>query len=175
MIIQSIFLYVWQNKVTHYYFGGSLKSTRKMVAVSLVSFQANQNVQCVQLTFDKNSSYKNTVQKDFLNFFTLFRNCGMSHKQRSIPFKCKFEEEKPPKNMLFFSIEPSFSSSNEKCSKKQVLESIKKQQQERQQQFSPNKDTLFCHEVSLFPRFTMAFAQSCPSHQPLLERNIWNV
>ena len=113
--------------------------------------------------------------KIFSIFFTLFRNSGMSHKQRSIPFKCKFEEEKPPKNMLFFSIEPSFSSSNEKCSKKQVLESIKKQQQERQQQFSPNKDTLFCHEVSLFPRFTMAFAQSCPSHQPLLKRNIWNV
>ena len=83
-----------------------------MVAVSLVSFQANQNIITVcQINFWQNSSYDRTLWKDFLNFFTLSQNSGMSHEQRNIPFKSnnsKFEEEKPPKNMLFVSIEPSF-------------------------------------------------------------------
>ena len=38
-------------------FGGSLKKARKKVAVSMVSFQPNLNLQRVQLTFGKNNSY----------------------------------------------------------------------------------------------------------------------
>ena len=84
MIIQSIFLYVWQNKVTHYYFGGSLKSTRKMVAVSLVSFQGNQNVQRVQLSFDKNSSYKKIQCRKISPIFSRFFEIVVCHTNKEV-------------------------------------------------------------------------------------------